>query len=68
MNSTTRTLQLGKEVAKFWILSEFFKIKSDMQKMNREQFFIFLSTGGTGRHQSCEMAHSDDINEDRNQQ
>lgn len=52
MNSTTRTLHLGKEVANFWILSEFYKIKSGMQKMNREQFFIFLSTGGTGRHQT----------------
>lgn len=52
MNSTTRTLHLGKEVANFWILSEFYKIKSGMQKMNREQFFIFLSAGGTGRHQT----------------
>lgn len=52
MNSTTRTLQLGKEVAKFRVLLEFHKIKSDLQKMSREQFFIVLSTGKTGGHQA----------------
>lgn len=39
-----RTLQPGKEVAEFRVLSKAHKIKGDMQKMNREQFFIVLST------------------------
>lgn len=52
MNSTTRTLQLGKEVAKFRILLEFYKIKSDLQKISREQFCIVLSTRKTGGHQT----------------
>lgn len=52
MNSTTKTLQFGKEVATFRILLQFYKIKSDLQKMGREQFFIVLSTGKTGGYQT----------------
>lgn len=55
-------------MARFRILPKFHKVTSVLQKMSREQFFIALPTGKTDGHQSCEMAHSDDVNEDRNQQ
>lgn len=52
MNRTTETLQVGKEVDRFKILLEFYKIKSEQQKIRREHLFIVLSTGKTGGHQT----------------